>query len=114
MATLRPFLPEDAILTGLDPDPAETELAIGRGLYANVVTAGAERTPLADSSVDAIITNSVLEHIELIDQVLAECRRVLRPGGLFVATRCRALIFTEACAAHRCRGSSAWIICATY
>jgi SAM-dependent methyltransferase len=39
---------------------------------------------LADGTIDVVVTNSVLEHIEDIDSVLAEMARVVRPGGLAV------------------------------
>lgn len=86
MAVLRPYLPAAVALVGLDADPDETKLAEQRGLYAKTVTAGAERIPLADASVDAILSNSVLEHIASLDGVLKECGRLLRSGGVFVAT----------------------------
>jgi ubiquinone/menaquinone biosynthesis C-methylase UbiE len=86
MATLRSHLPAAATLIGLDPDPAETRLAELQNLYAQVLTTGAENMPLNDACVDAIISNSVLEHIEPLDKVLGESARVLRSGGLFIAT----------------------------
>ena len=43
-------------------------------------------TPFADGHFDAIVTTSVLEHLPpaAIDAVLAETRRILRPGGLML------------------------------
>ena len=40
--------------------------------------------PLADGSVDAIFSSNVLEHVEDLPTILAEFRRVLKPGGLGV------------------------------
>jgi SAM-dependent methyltransferase len=37
--------------------------------------------PLEDASVDAVLSTQVLEHVTEPDQYLAECFRVLRPGG---------------------------------
>ncbi len=37
--------------------------------------------PIADASVDAVLSTQVLEHVEDPAVYLAECRRVLRPGG---------------------------------
>ncbi|HKK01542.1 MAG TPA: class I SAM-dependent methyltransferase [Desulfuromonadales bacterium] len=37
--------------------------------------------PLATDSVDLICTSSLIEHIEAPKSCLAECRRILRPGG---------------------------------
>jgi ubiquinone/menaquinone biosynthesis C-methylase UbiE len=40
-----------------------------------------EPWPLADASIDRVIGNLVLEHIETLDGVFAEAARVLRDGG---------------------------------
>ena len=37
--------------------------------------------PLADASVDVVIGNLVLEHVEWLAPIFAEAARVLRPGG---------------------------------
>lgn len=42
--------------------------------------------PLADASVDAVLATEVLEHVFNLEEVLAELRRVLRPGGKLLAT----------------------------
>ncbi|MEI7444261.1 MAG: glycoside hydrolase family 99-like domain-containing protein [Burkholderiales bacterium] len=42
----------------------------------------ADRIPLADASVDLIVSFETLEHHDAHDAMLQECRRVLRPGGL--------------------------------
>lgn len=47
------------------------------------VAATAERLPLPDGSVDAILCFSVLQYVDR-ELALSECRRVLRPGGHFV------------------------------
>jgi len=43
----------------------------------------ARATGFADQTVDIVFSNSVLEHIprEIIDEIMAEARRVLVPGG---------------------------------
>jgi ubiquinone/menaquinone biosynthesis C-methylase UbiE len=50
------------------------------------VIAGAYDIPLADGSVDTVLLTEVLEHLETPEKALAECRRVLRPGGHLIAT----------------------------
>lgn len=40
-----------------------------------------EPWPLADASIDRVIGNLVLEHVEALDGVFAEAARVLRDGG---------------------------------
>lgn len=86
MAILLPHLPQNACVIGIDPDEFETAMALERGIYSKVITAGAEKIPLPDSCIDAIISNSVLEHIEPINNALKESARVLRTGGWFIAT----------------------------
>lgn len=46
------------------------------------VVADARRLPFRDNSIDRISADSVIEHIAQSEQVLAECFRVLKPGGL--------------------------------
>lgn len=49
-----------------------------------VLGAVAERLPLRDASVDAVVATVVLCSVRDQDRVLAEIRRVLRTGGTFV------------------------------
>lgn len=62
---------------GVDPIPAEP----GR---KPVLVGTANRIPLGDASVDMVYAYISLQHVGDIDGALAEIRRVLRPGGLFV------------------------------
>jgi arsenite methyltransferase len=76
---------------GLDMTPQMLELA-----KRNQAEAGAENVefllgtiediPLADGSVDVIISNCVINLSTDKDQVLREAHRVLRPGGLFAVS----------------------------
>jgi len=47
----------------------------------NVVAADARQIPLADRSVDLIISPSTFDHFPEIDRALSECFRILQPGG---------------------------------
>lgn len=71
---------------GVDIDPLETDQARALGLYEQVHTGSAQAVALADASLDFVFSNSVLEHIGPIREVLREAARVLRPGGRFMAT----------------------------
>ena len=42
-----------------------------------------EAIELPDSSVDIILSTNVLDHCDNPDAVIHECRRILKPGGLF-------------------------------
>lgn len=45
-----------------------------------------EKIPLPDYSVDYVLAFGLIEHISSIDNLLAEARRLLKPGGKFLAT----------------------------
>lgn len=58
-----------------------------KGIYSLLVQADASaRLPLADDSVDAVVSSFFWEHIDPGTKplILSECRRVLRPGGKLV------------------------------
>jgi SAM-dependent methyltransferase len=58
--------------------------ARSRGTYLDVQHADASRRlPYEDGRFGTIINNSAIEHIQELDQVVAEVARVLRPGGRF-------------------------------
>ncbi len=42
------------------------------------------RVPLADGSADMVLSSQVLEHVDSPAAYLAECRRILRPGGVLL------------------------------
>ena len=55
------------------------------GLSAPLVAASAERLPFADASFDAVVADSVLEHLDDPGAAVAEWARLLRPGGTLLA-----------------------------
>src|SRR6266700_7455296 len=70
-------------LTGVDLS-AECTLAARRNGYDATFTAKLSRLPFPDASFDYVVSLDVLGHVgcEEKDQVLAEIKRVLRPGGV--------------------------------
>jgi dolichol-phosphate mannosyltransferase len=49
-----------------------------------LVRASCHRLPFADGSFDGLIHSQVIEHVADDPAILAECHRVLRPGGVLV------------------------------
>jgi ubiquinone/menaquinone biosynthesis C-methylase UbiE len=72
-------------LTGIDPSPKLLEMtraaAAACGLEARIENGVGEAIPLADSSFDTVVTTFTLCSVQDPAAVLAEIRRVLRPGG---------------------------------
>jgi SAM-dependent methyltransferase len=73
-------------LVGIDLDPLETAVAASYPFYASVHACSARSIPLPNGSFDYVISNSVLEHIPDLKSVIAEVRRLLKPGGRFYFT----------------------------
>lgn len=69
---------------GVDRSLAELRLARARGMRS-IACADAARLPLPDGAVEAVACSLALMLVPLAE-TLAEVRRVLRPGGLLVAT----------------------------
>jgi SAM-dependent methyltransferase len=64
---------------------AAREFAISRNIPAEFRVAKAEMLPFEDASVDAVLSFDVFEHVQDVRRALAECYRVVKPGGhLFV------------------------------
>ncbi len=91
------FLPPGATLVALEPNVRMHDRlrrrCTGAGVEVRILARGAESIPLPDESVDDVICSLVLCTVDDPERVLAEVRRVLRPGGRFR--------FVEHVAAHR-------------
>jgi ubiquinone/menaquinone biosynthesis C-methylase UbiE len=81
-------------VTALEPDPSDIvgggaihALAAQTGLSIQVEQNISERLPFADASFDVVYARAVLHHIKDLPAAMREFNRVLRKGGLFVATR---------------------------
>lgn len=71
---------------GIDPAWKSTLEARGYGAYRALVIADGAALPIAADSFGSAVSNSVLEHVANLDQVLAEVCRVLRPGAPMAIT----------------------------
>ncbi len=71
-------------VVGLDPTAGQVAVARRRGGGPAYVRAGAGSLPVASATFDAVVACLVFEHIDAVDDALAEIARVLRPGGRFV------------------------------
>jgi SAM-dependent methyltransferase len=69
---------------GLDPWAGPIHQAARAGGYFSLVQADGARMPFSDGYFASALSNSVLEHIVQVEPVLADLRRVLKPGALFL------------------------------
>ncbi|HVE52409.1 MAG TPA: class I SAM-dependent methyltransferase [Ramlibacter sp.] len=53
-------------------------------LECEMVVGNANRIPFADASFDCVLSSSALEHDKYFWRTIAEVRRVLRKGGVFI------------------------------
>ena len=89
-------------VTALEPDPSDVvgtgaieELATASNASIEVVQEWGEALPFPDASFDLVYGREVLHHARDLSMLCAEMGRVLRPGGLFLATR-EHVIFKDA------------------
>jgi ubiquinone/menaquinone biosynthesis C-methylase UbiE len=75
-------------LYGVDLTSAAIEMTAknlaARGRRSTLQRLDAETLPFGDSSFDVVYSWGVIHHADAPEQVLAEIRRVLRPGGVFL------------------------------
>lgn len=80
--------------TALEPDPSPVvgagairRLALEASLPIAVVEEWGESLPFPDGSFDLVLCRQVLHHARDLGQLCREIDRVLRPGGVMIATR---------------------------
>lgn len=74
----------DADVQAIDTSARMVALTRARGIDAQ--EADAEQLPYADGEFDCVFAGWVLYHVPDLERALAECARVLRPGGRLVAS----------------------------
>jgi SAM-dependent methyltransferase len=83
-ALTRHFL-EGNDVVGVDVDAAALSKAEELGI--DVITADVEEPlPLESETFDAVVAGELLEHVRFPQALVAEVRRVLKPGGVFVGS----------------------------
>ncbi len=74
------------INVGLDLINSRAEEAERNKIYKKVIYYDGKTIPYPDCYFNTVISNCVLEHIPNLDVALNEIHRVLKPGGIFMAT----------------------------
>jgi len=71
-------------VVGVDPTWAQIVEASRRGGGPGYVRSGAAQLPFVDDSFQVAVACLVFEHIQQVDEAIAEVARVLQPGGKFL------------------------------
>jgi SAM-dependent methyltransferase len=81
-------------VAALEPDASDLvgagairSLARDTGVAVEVVETWGEALPFPDAAFDVVHCRQVLHHARDLDQLCREIGRVLKPGGVFIATR---------------------------
>lgn len=88
------FARDGWMTTALEPDPSAVvgatairSLAQESGTTIEVIETWGEKLPFGDGSFDVVHCRAVLHHAHDLAQLCSEVHRVLKPGGIFIATR---------------------------
>jgi SAM-dependent methyltransferase len=73
-----------ALVVGVDPTWAQVRVACERAGGPAYGRAEAAALPFHDRAFDTVVACLVFEHIDAVDDAIAEVARVLRPGGRFL------------------------------
>lgn len=73
-------------VTGIDFSPAMLAFARDRNPKGTFIEADAQNLPFSEAEFDIVVSNFGVCHVPDQPRVLAEVRRVLRPGGSFAMT----------------------------
>lgn len=73
-----------AHVEGTDLSQVAVERAMAKGIPCRQVDLDCEPLPFADNTYGTVVSNSAIEHRFFSEKSLAECIRVLKPGGKLV------------------------------
>src|SRR5262249_54035732 len=73
-------------VVGIERDELNIRLAGRSYPWLPMVQADATALPFPDGAVDAVLILDVVEHLSDAESVLAEVRRVLKPGGALIVS----------------------------
>lgn len=95
---LRRFAPRRLVLSDLDPAMARRAARALASPTVGVLAADAARLPFRRERFDAVFGFGVLHHVPDWHRALAEIRRVLRPGGLYLLEEYYPAVYANALA----------------
>jgi SAM-dependent methyltransferase len=72
------------LVVGLDPVWGQVQVAHQRGGGPAYMLANSHQLPFPDESFDTVVACLVFEHIDAMEESIAEVARVLQPGGRFL------------------------------
>jgi SAM-dependent methyltransferase len=78
--------PPGRAVVGVEPDPEHLAVARRRFPWITVLEGDAQALPVPDGIADAVTLLDVLEHVEHADEAIGEALRVLRQGGVLIAS----------------------------
>jgi SAM-dependent methyltransferase len=82
------FAKGGAVVTGVDLTQSAIDLATAnfsqQGLTGDFRVADGERLPFADNAFDLVYAHGVVQYTAQPKRLVAECHRVLKPGGLAI------------------------------
>jgi arsenite methyltransferase len=84
-------LGESSTVYGIDPwteaiERAKKKIEYYRITNIKIFEGVAESVPLRDNSIDLIVSNNGINNVSDINQVIAECSRIIKSGGQFIQT----------------------------
>jgi ubiquinone/menaquinone biosynthesis C-methylase UbiE len=84
-------LGESSVVYGIDPwqeayVTVNKKIEFYRITNIRLIKGMAESVPLADNSVDLIVSNNGINNVSDIEKVFSECSRIMRKGGQFIMT----------------------------